>query len=269
MAAQVRPFLEDGTVVSEIGSVKSPVRALNDILSRRQVAVVPSHPMAGSEKQGFSAADPAVIRGWTWLMCPGDDQVSARRLAAFVMSIGAARCLAVSVEAHDAVVAVVSHLPQMAATLTAVVAGDAEKIYARGSLVAAGGGFRDTTRVADSSMGMWQPILAANGPLVATLLRDLAARCERAADALCRQDLDVIGGLFDAAHETRELWRSVQPEPVSPVLAGVAGATGVSRWLDQVTGEAAWLDNSMGWETVRTSTADPSLHMMVTTRFLA
>jgi cyclohexadieny/prephenate dehydrogenase len=267
VAAQIKPFLADDTMVTEIGSVKAPVRALVDALSNARVEVVPSHPMAGSEKQGFSSANSAVIDGCTWLMCPGDDPTSARRLAAFVYTIGAARCLSVDLAAHDAVVAVVSHFPQMVATLTAVVAGDAEQMYANGAFAAAGGGFRDTTRVADSSMVMWRPILSANASIVATLLLDLAERCTKAAEALHGQDLATIDDLFEAAHHTRSTWRAAQPAAVSSVHQGPAATP--EKWLDTITSEAAWLDNSMGWETVRTSSADPAMHVAVTARFLA
>lgn len=266
VAAQIKPYLEDDTIVTEIGSVKAPVRALIDALKGHRVEVVPTHPMAGSEKSGFQASAASVIAGCTWLMCPEEGSQSAGRLAGFLRTIGAARCLSVSYDAHDAVVAIVSHLPQMVATLTAAVAGEAEETYAKGAFAAAGGGFKDTTRIADSSISMWRPILSANGPLVATLLLDLAERCRSAAEALHCQNLDEIERVFSEGHRARDEWRASQAQNIDALPE--APIEHLARWDDLTTGESAWLDNSMGWETVRTSAADPVTHVNITARFL-
>jgi prephenate dehydrogenase len=95
---QIRPYLEDDTIVSDIGSVKTPARVLISSLSRERVAVIPSHPMAGSERSGFEAADSTLLEGCTWLVCGDVGNGDAQRLAAFVVRLGTERVLSCSVE---------------------------------------------------------------------------------------------------------------------------------------------------------------------------
>lgn len=210
VAAQLAPHLEDGTIVTELGSVKAPVRGLAEVMRHRPVHVVSAHPMAGSEKSGFTASGAGLLNSSTWLISTDEDTPAVDYLVDFLTSIGASRCLRVAPDAHDVVVAVVSHLPQMASTLTAVVTGDAARGATEGSLAAAGNGFRDTTRLAESPIAMWMPVLESNGVIVAGLLRDLARQCAVAADALENGDMQIIEELFRSAQAVRSEWRAAQ-----------------------------------------------------------
>lgn len=69
IAPMIRPYLSPDTIVTDIASVKTPVRALVDTLSSELVSVIPSHPMAGSERSGFANASSSILSGCTWLVC--------------------------------------------------------------------------------------------------------------------------------------------------------------------------------------------------------
>lgn len=267
LAPMIKPFLEHGTIVTEIGSVKAPLRGLVESLSSSHVSVVPSHPMTGSELVGFENAAASLLRGCTWLVCPTADNDSAARLSAFVSTIGAARTLSWPLENHDAAVAAVSHLPQLTASLLAAVAGAAEESYARGALIAAGGGFRDTTRVADSSLDVWLPVIDGNRVMLATLLDDLAARASEVAQGLRSGDLSSVERLFKDGHETRDRWRqtlasSSEPnEPHQPPTPTI--------WRDTESSEEVWLEGSGAWMTVRTTVKDPAIHADLVLKYMA
>jgi prephenate dehydrogenase len=265
VAPMIRPYLEPDTVVTEVGSVKAPVRGLVEALSSPRVSVVPSHPMAGSERFGFANAAADLLDGCTWLLCSDENDPAATRLAAFVAAIGGGRTLRCALDAHDIVVAVVSHLPQLAASILAAAVGAAEENYANGAFAAAGGGFRDSTRIADSSLVMWLPVIEANRAMLATLLEDLAGRAAATAAALRRNDMDAISELFADAHAARDKWRAALPAPAPvPTPPPPPPVT----WRDE-SGAVAWIDGSLGWETVRTDVTDPLAHAEVVARFLA
>jgi prephenate dehydrogenase len=97
--------------------------------------------------------------------------------------------------AHDRIVAAISHLPQVVAT--ALLARVGESVGVDG-MQYAGGGLRDTTRLAASHASMWAPILETNAPSVAPLLRALARDLESAADGLA--DRAQVEALFARAH---------------------------------------------------------------------
>jgi prephenate dehydrogenase len=124
---------------------------------------VGGHPMAGSERSGPEAADARLFQGATWVLTPTAATADATLtvLSTFLRRLGA-RVVALSPEQHDELVAVVSHLPQVVASALAAVAADAIEVTGDAVLAVAGGGFRDTTRIAASDPALWLPILAGN-----------------------------------------------------------------------------------------------------------
>ncbi len=71
------------------------------------------------------------------------------------------------------------------------------------ALAAAAGGLRDSTRIAEGPVGMWQPVFAANADLLAPLVRETAARLHALADALDQADAAAVRTLFRAANAGR------------------------------------------------------------------
>lgn len=267
LAPEVRPYLEPGCLVTEIGSVKTPARTLCSVLGSEHTRVIPTNPMAGSAHTGFSHASAELLAGATWLVCAPPADEDARRLAAWVDALGAGATLAVSLEAHDATVAVVSHLPQLTASLLAATVGAAEAQYAPGALAAAGTGFRDATRLAESSFTMWGPIVDANRALVAMLLHELAACTEAVAVALDQGEDAALAAAFAAAQATRARWHEARP--TRPADRPTPAAPEVrAPWEDPETGAKAWLDRSLGWETVRTTCDEPAAHAAVAACYL-
>ena len=134
--------------VSDVGGVKAAVVAAVD-----DPRFVGGHPMAGSEQVGLEGADPTLFVGATWVLTPTavTDAGAYARVRAVAASLGA-EVLSLSPEHHDALVALVSHVPHLAAaTLMNLADRRAEEHAALLRLAA--GGFRDMTRVAAGSRG--------------------------------------------------------------------------------------------------------------------
>ncbi|MFD0791237.1 prephenate dehydrogenase [Microbacterium insulae] len=172
-------------VVTDVASVKlEPLRALRD----RGVDLthyIGSHPLAGRERGGAISARADIFIGRPWVVCR-DDETSTGDLAvveALALDLGATP-IEMSPEEHDRAVALVSHVPQLVASLLAgrfVEAPD-------GSLSLAGQGVRDTTRIAASAPELWVQILGANSAPVVDVLDELAADLATVADALRSPD---------------------------------------------------------------------------------
>ena len=116
--------------------------------------VIGAHPVAGSERSGFGAANAAMFRGAT---IRAERRASAAHRAGIERvwrAAGAARLVWDDAEVHDELMAWVSHLPQLAAT--ALGAALARRGAAAGDL---GPGAREMTRLAASDLAMWAPIL--------------------------------------------------------------------------------------------------------------
>jgi prephenate dehydrogenase len=169
-------------IVTDVGSVKTQLQA--DIEAEDQelaTRFVGGHPMAGRERSGPEAARADLFEGRTWVLTPGprvtEDVLSVVR--ELVQSVGAVPVV-MSPEAHDRAVALVSHLPQLAASLVAGRLADADAA----ALELAGPGLLDTTRVAGSDTELWVEILRANAGPVHTVLAALATDLDGVVSAL-------------------------------------------------------------------------------------
>ena len=168
-------------VVTDVASVKlEPLKALRE-RGVNLTHYIGSHPLAGRERGGAIAARADIFVGRPWVVCR-DEETSAADLAlveALALDLGATP-LEMSPEDHDRAVALVSHVPQLVASLLAGRFVDAPD----GSLRLAGQGVRDTTRIAASAPELWVQILGANAEPVVDVLDALAADLSAVADAL-------------------------------------------------------------------------------------
>jgi prephenate dehydrogenase len=150
---------------------------------------VGGHPMAGSERSGPEAADGTLFQGATWVLTPttATRDATLHAVSALLRRFGA-RVLALSPERHDQLVAIVSHLPQVAASALAAVAADAVEASGETVLAVAGGGFRDTTRIAASDPELWLPILGGNRAAVLAALDHYRDRLDGLRAAIAAED---------------------------------------------------------------------------------
>ncbi len=171
-----------GLRVMDISSIKT--KPLHDVSSIGcdLSLFAPTHPMAGREVSGPQSARGDLFQGRPWILClDGVDPALAQMVRDVVGRCGAIP-LDRTVDEHDKGVALVSHLPQMVASLLAsqLVAGQGSE------LELAGAGLRDTTRIADSDAALWAHILAGNSaalkPLLISLQNDLSHAIENLDD---------------------------------------------------------------------------------------
>jgi prephenate dehydrogenase len=163
-----------GLVITDVSSVKGEIARAAARL--RLTGFVGGHPMAGTEKRGFSASTAALFRGAPWWIVPGPDPRAARQVRAVVRATGA-RPITIDAATHDRAMAFLSHAPQVVAWAL-LEAARADPV-ARRHLRRAGTGFRGMTRLARSPRPLWKDILEANRVEVRRALAALVRRIER------------------------------------------------------------------------------------------
>jgi prephenate dehydrogenase len=158
----LNPLVRPEAIVTDAGSTKCEIVDL----ARQNIVrcqFLGGHPMAGKEKRGAAAADAGLFRGRTWALTPDDPSElatpAARELRSWLERLGA-RIMVLDAEEHDRVVALTSHLPQLAST--ALAATVAERMGASPRWRMAGPGLEDMTRLALGSYDLWRDILATN-----------------------------------------------------------------------------------------------------------
>ena len=118
--------------------------------------------MAGSEQDGVDGADASLFVGATWTLTPttNTDERAYTLVLRVIRELGA-EVVSVVPEHHDELVALVSHVPQLAASTLMDVAS-ANEDDRRTMLRLAAGGFRDMARIAAGHPGIWPDILTTN-----------------------------------------------------------------------------------------------------------
>jgi prephenate dehydrogenase len=129
-----------------------------------------THPMAGREIAGPQGARADLFEGRAWILTPSA-QTSPALLTSIkeLISATGASCFELEPEIHDQRIALVSHLPQVLSSLLGAMLADKDE----DELTLAGGGLRDTSRLAASSPELWGPLLTLNASEVLPLLESL------------------------------------------------------------------------------------------------
>lgn len=212
-------------LVSDVGSVKAPVAtAVSD------PRFVPGHPMAGSELIGLEGADPDMFSGAVWVLTPRTDTPdSAFTAVASIVSDLGAEVVAVSAEAHDALVAVVSHVPHLTAATLMGLADERAQDHAA-LLRLAAGGFRDMTRIASGHPAIWPDICAENRDAIVATLDQLIDGLANVRALVGGGDRAGLTAVLERARQARSNLpsRSVRPEELAEVRVPIPDRPGAA-----------------------------------------
>jgi prephenate dehydrogenase len=182
-------------VVTDTAGVKGVVLAALQDTEADLSRYVGSHPMAGREKSGAVAAQVDLFEGRSWVVAPGPQAAAGAvdMVRQIAQAVGSA-VLVMTPDEHDAAVAAVSHVPQIAASLVASRLRD----LPYGAVALSGQGIRDVTRIAASDPSMWTQILAGNAPAVRCVLESLAEDLDAVLVALRHLERDPGGSSVGA-----------------------------------------------------------------------
>jgi len=154
----------------DVGSVKNEVVLQVKTFSGLSTRFLPTHPMAGREIGGASSARADLFQGRSWILTPEPDCApeSKSLVLELIKHLGATP-IELSALDHDAAVAKISHLPQIAASLLAKQLSGTPPEW----MELAGQGLRDTTRIAGSDESLWKEIIYSNRAEISELLISL------------------------------------------------------------------------------------------------
>ncbi len=182
------PLVRPEALVTDAGSTKQEIVVTAGEKLRR-CQFLGGHPMAGKETRGAAEAEADLFVGRTYVLTPEEPEEletpAARELVEWIGRIGA-RLTVLDAAGHDRIVAMTSHLPQLASTALAATVG--ERLVGD-QIEVAGPGLADTTRLAMSSYELWRDILATNTAPIEQALTAYINRLENVRDNLRTRQL--------------------------------------------------------------------------------
>lgn len=195
-------LLKSHVIVTDTGSTKNEIMAIANS-ELQHVAFIGGHAMAGTHKSGVAYADALLYVGTPYFLMPnpiGKQRVNQLKK---ILAPIQAHFTAMDVTTHDDLMAMISDVPHIAAfaLMNAAVKqlGPSEGF---GQYVA--GGFKDTTRIAESDPNLWTDILLSNKASVMANNQALIAELEAFNQALISDDVANLTALIHAAQTSRQ-----------------------------------------------------------------
>lgn len=202
LLARLDEYVTGEAIVTDVGSSKRAiVEAARTLPSR--LTFVGGHPFAGAARAGIEHAAPELFQRRPWFLTPdpATDPAAVERLAGFVRAVGAEPRM-LDADAHDRLLAALSHLPQVAASVLMQVVGERA---GEDGLALAGRGLRDTTRLASSPGHVWADVCRSNADYIGEALDALIAALADVRARLDLSDSDDLEDVFGGAQR----WRGV------------------------------------------------------------
>ena len=190
-------------VITDVASVKGAVLgAVADLDYPSLARIVGGHPMAGREVSGATAAQNNLFvdRSWVITRLPQTTDLAVEVVKNMISDLGAVP-IEREIDEHDLAVALISHTPQVVASVLAGVLNNANKEH----IALAGQGLRDTIRLASADAKLWTDILANNAQNVSAQVVKVAQDLLRVAKALNENELDAINNMFKLGAQGRDL----------------------------------------------------------------
>lgn len=212
---QIRPFLKENAIVTDVGSTKTNIHESVQKLGM-EACFIGGHPMAGSEKTGYENATDHLLENAYYILTPssGSKEEDIALLTKIAEIIGAIP-LVLDYKKHDFVVAAISHLPHLIASSLVNLIHDCDSEDQIMKRLAAGG-FKDITRIASSSPVMWEQICMTNETNISVMLEKYIESLTVLLGQLRQQENSAVYRLFESSRDYRNSFAETARGPLAP-----------------------------------------------------
>lgn len=202
---QTLALVKPSAIVTDVGSTKAAIVQA----AAGAANFIGGHPMAGSEQTGVEAATALLFEEATWAITPADttDPAATSLLERFAQSVGATT-LRLAPDAHDAMLAVTSHLPHVLASALMRQAFETQSRHSQTQQLTAGS-FADGTRVAASSPEIWRDVCLSNRDTLLQALQAFRGELDTLEAAVEDRDAAGIEAFFASGASAKRGWGSL------------------------------------------------------------
>ena len=196
--------INDDTLVLDVGSTKFPIcDAISNHSKRRNF--IATHPIAGTEFSGPTAAILGLFQGKTNIICEVEKTTFKLQQKALELfdKLGM-RIRYMDAKSHDKHIAYVSHLSHISAFMLGKTVIEKEKDE-RDIFDMAGSGFESTVRLAKSSPAMWTPIFKQNKKHVVKTLGEYISNLSKFKELLESDNYDAVYDEMQSVNKIKEI----------------------------------------------------------------
>jgi prephenate dehydrogenase len=201
------PFLKEGTVITDVGSVKKEIVEQVEGLMPDTLHFVGGHPIAGTENSGFEHSFPTLFDERTCILTPVEstNQQALGQVQELWSRVGSI-VVCLNCDEHDEILAAVSHLPHMVAycmvNCLLTIEGFEENIFSFSA-----GGVKDFTRIAGSDPAMWRDIALMNRDKLLSMIERFQSYLEELKEAIEQKDSEKLFAEFQKSRTFKQLMK--------------------------------------------------------------
>jgi len=203
--SKIKDSLKNGTILTDVGSVKENVVSLIEKAVPENVSWISSHPIAGTEESGPEAGFAELFKNRWCILTPSkkSNEKDVKLLETFWKKIGS-KVDIMEAKKHDYILSITSHLPHLIAyniVNTSINIQDQNK----SSVVRySAGGLRDFTRIAASNPIMWRDVFIQNKKNTSKMIDQFIENLENLKQAIENEDGKKLEEIFTKTKKIRK-----------------------------------------------------------------
>ena len=202
---KIKDSLKDGSILTDVGSVKENVISLIEKNVPKNVSWISSHPIAGTEESGPEAGFSELFENRWCILTPSKkaNDKDIKLLETFWKKMGS-KVDIMDAKQHDYILSITSHIPHLIAynivNTTLNVQAKKESDVVKYSA----GGLRDFTRIAASNPIMWRDVFIQNKKNTSNMIDNFIANLEDLKKAIENEDGKKLEEIFTKTKKIRK-----------------------------------------------------------------
>ncbi len=204
LLAAKNSFKEEA-IITDTGSVKKEVNKIFANFNFTKVSWIASHPIAGTEESGPSAGFKNLFKNRWTIVCNSENikKDKIEKLKKFWEFLGS-KVKVMSVDDHDYILALTSHLPHAVAYNIVKTAINTDEKFKDEIIKYSAGGLRDFTRIASSDPLMWRDIFIDNSENIIKILDEFSKNVDDFKKAIVEKNGDKLLKIFASTKNVRK-----------------------------------------------------------------
>ena len=192
-------------LITDTGSVKKEVNKVFENLNLTNISWIASHPIAGTEESGPSAGFKDLFKDRWTIVCDtkNSNKDKVEKLKKFWEFLGS-KVKLMSIEEHDHILALTSHLPHAVAYNIVKTAINNDEKFRDEIIKYSAGGLRDFTRIASSDPLMWRDIFIDNSENIIKILDEFSKNIDDFKKAIIEKNGDKLLKIFTSTKNVRK-----------------------------------------------------------------